>query len=206
MVSFGALSILLMSILIVFDLNGTLISRESSKKRGNSEELFFERPGGHGFYIHKRPYLKELLEFIKEQNGYFKLGIWTTLHVHWAQAIHYHLFQVTNPDLFEFVLDGSYCSRPLDEMKIPIKNLSTVYNDRDINPLSNWNCKNTILIDDTAEKAIFDSKNLLHIPTFEYTSKRDENLLILQQWLANLKQSQPVNIQEYIQDNNIRFS
>jgi hypothetical protein len=70
-----------------------------------------------------------------------------------------------------------------------VKNLDLVFNSK---LYGNWNCSNTILIDDTKHKARRQPRNLLCIPKFDVSdptrdSTQDTALLQLAQWLTELE-------------------
>jgi hypothetical protein len=74
---------------------------------------------------------------------------------------------------------------------IAMKDLNLVWKDKEINANGKWSCKNTILIDDSVEKADKTPRNVLHIPSFDlladdYDFNSDNSLLdllnLLEKW------------------------
>jgi hypothetical protein len=186
-------------LLIVFDLNGTLLSRiKSSSDRmlvnsspfpPSAPNLSFKRQR-----IYVRPHFYHLLKTINE-NPRFRVGVWTSAQQSNALRLTDFLFRNNNDETLnrklEFVLDRSVCENaPMGtRSEEVVKNLDIIFNSKEY---GSWNLNNTVLIDDSKHKARKQPENLLWIPNFDVSdhtrdSSQDIALLQLATWLTSLE-------------------
>ncbi|KAI8636104.1 HAD-like domain-containing protein, partial [Parasitella parasitica] len=128
--------------LLILDLNGTLISR----LKGN----------GRGYYV--RPHYKQFLEFVF---NHFTVMVWSSARQQSVQMM-CKIFQqplelVWNRDHFELEPDQYY--RNTETVKDLTKAWHHFSNRHD--------AKDTIMLDDTISKLIYQPYNLIHIKTFD---------------------------------------
>lgn len=174
-------------ILIVLDIDGTLISENSPNAKPILEN------------VHHRPYLKELLEFLFIN---FSVAIWTAAGTEWSDIV---LSTIgIEKESFLFVWNSDKC-----KLKHSCHNYGEFYT---IKPLEKiWNKKqlkftkhNTILIDNTPSCFEKNTGNGLLVPTFVsniYTQTDDTFLKLiehLKEILTQFKNGKSVrNIQKW---------
>ena len=147
-------------ILVIFDINGTLLQRIKYSK-----DLEFAKKADwqyDSFGIYTRPYAKEMLAEFGALG--FKFGLWTTMN----QSFAVNVGQRFAPLEMEFTIGGHFCTR-VGNAKV--KDLHTVYTDSRISRSEVWSDCNTILVDDTKEKGRMNAENMIVIPTFD--TKKD---------------------------------
>jgi hypothetical protein len=149
-------------ILIIFDINGTLLERIK-----NSKDLAYASKSKwqyENFGIYTRPYAREMLEELGAFG--YKFGLWTTMNQSFATTVGQKF--ITPPFKMEFTIGGHFCKR-VGNAKV--KDLSVIYNDLRIDRTEKWADHNTILVDDTKEKGRMNAENMIVIPTFD--SRKD---------------------------------
>ncbi|KAJ3324939.1 hypothetical protein HDV06_005527 [Boothiomyces sp. JEL0866] len=184
--------------LLVFDLNGTLITRLNAKefkifKAASSISPDFTT---NKMKVYKRPHWNQFLETVMNL-PHISVGVWTSAQPKNAVALTEKLFGDYVNQL-EFILDRSHCEDAPIGVKVDtaVKNLDLIFDSK----LSKgkWDT-NTILIDDSKSKAKKQPDNLVEIPTFDVTvNSQDDSLLILENWLRNLE---PGDVRELIKQN-----
>ncbi|KAI8896696.1 NLI interacting factor-like phosphatase-domain-containing protein [Globomyces pollinis-pini] len=184
------------NLLVIFDLNGTLISRvTSSKKRAAKLNPYLPSQkdfGNKGSSVYIRPYWNDLLDTVFNLKN-VSVGVWTSAQKDNADRLVNRLFGEYREHV-EFVLNRSHCLNAPMNIKVDtvIKDLSIIYNSSEFNKDGLWSPENTILVDDTITKAKKDPKNILVIPEFDVSNsnvncQEDVELLRLKQWLEKLE-------------------
>jgi NLI interacting factor-like phosphatase len=149
-------------VLIIFDINGTLLERIK-----NSKDLAYASKSKwqyENFGIYTRPYAREMLEELRAFG--YKFGLWTTMNQSFAVTVGQKF--ITPPFKMEFTIGGHFCKR-VGNAKV--KDLSVIFNDLRIDRTERWADHNTILVDDTKEKGRMNADNMIVIPTFD--SRKD---------------------------------
>jgi hypothetical protein len=180
-------------ILLIFDLNGTILYR---LKKGQQRKLVSSnphKPANHDFTITAgvkvfvRPYFKELMETLAKL-PHISIAVWTSARRDNAVLLTTTLFTKTK---LEFILDRSHCENAPMNIKSSnvIKNLNVIFRDKVLG--LKWNELNTILIDDTKEKAKKQPLNLLQVSSFDladhgFNASQDNVLLNLSNWIESL--------------------
>ncbi|OAJ41702.1 hypothetical protein, variant [Batrachochytrium dendrobatidis JEL423] len=198
-------------LLIVFDLNGTLLERLSSKevKDIRSKCSFLPESSNYKYrskWCFLRPHLNELIRFVVQQ-PHITIGVWTSAEAPNAQR----LTELTFGPAFKhvsFVMDRSYCDHAPTGVKSHnlLKDVSKIWSDETLNPNGVWSNKNTILIDDSPRKFRHSKLNAIGIPTFTFVSRsqllvdpnNDNSLILLVEWLRKIPYRNCDNIQEII--------
>mmetsp|Transcript_2553 Transcript_2553/g.3650 ORF Transcript_2553/g.3650 Transcript_2553/m.3650 type:complete len:289 (+) Transcript_2553:180-1046(+) len=148
--------------LLVFDLNGVVVSRcKQSKIDGDNAN--FRDPIGQ--YVYERPHVRELINWAVKKRGY-RVACWTSATPKVAFAIADRIFdsKIGPP---EFVFSQNECKRrsdPLASRAILTKPLWVVFEKH-----KKWKPSNTIIIDNSMEKTQFDMDNVVHVRTFDKT-------------------------------------
>jgi len=143
--------------LLVFDMNGVLISR-SLKPLPNVSANFRDPKGK---YVYDRPHMRELLFWALKSRG-FKIALWTSASPPVAAALSKHIFgfpkfQIDND--CDFVWSGEKC----DGRNLCLtKPLSRIWSEK-----TEWGPHNTIMIDNSAFKVSKHADNLIHMETFD---------------------------------------
>lgn len=185
-------------LLIIFDLNGTLVSRVSRKLE---KALSLENPycpENFDFIFEKtrcyvRPGWDKFLNQM-ENHSNISIGIWTSAQKKNADRMTTNLFSNHNKPI-EFLLDRSHClNAPLNvKTNNVIKDLNMLFQDKVLSRNGKWTEKNTIIVDDTITKAKRNPRNLLVIDEYTVLDKtfdcnNDIELLKLLQWVEKLEE------------------
>jgi hypothetical protein len=185
-------------LLIIFDLNGTLISRVSRQLEKKLAKVNPFCPGYYDFMFEKtqcylRPHWEKFLEQI-ESNPNISIGIWTSAQKKNADGMTSNLFSNHNKPI-EFILDRSHCLNAPMNIKTNnvIKDLNWLFQDETLSKSGKWNAKNTIIVDDTSTKAKRNPRNLLLIDEYTvldktFDCKNDIELLKLLAWVEKLEE------------------
>ena len=157
--------------LLVLDLDETLIhATERPLKRQADFRTEF-------YYVYQRPFVKEFLEFCRE---HFLVGVWTTAGQDFARIVIKNTFPKNYP--LQFVWSHKRCTRAYDpDLMQPyyIKNLAKLKR-------RGYRLEQIIMIDDTPKKLERNYGNLVRVTEW-LGSSEDKELLILMQYLADLK-------------------
>ncbi|KAJ3274826.1 hypothetical protein HDV01_002030 [Terramyces sp. JEL0728] len=161
-------------ILLVFDLNGTIITRLNSKEYKELKNIIKRNPdfSSNKMKVFIRPHWNQFLETLMNAPQY-SVAVWTSAQPKNAVALTEKIFGKHTNQL-EFILDRSHCEDAPMGIKVDtaVKNLDT----------------NTLLIDDTRSKAKKQPDNLLEIPTFDVAVADVDNYLpVLEKWLLNVE-------------------
>lgn len=140
------------TILIVLDLNGTIIDSNHKRRKG----AFFDFKA-RCKYVYYRPGMKKFLSFLNEEPR-IKIGIWTSCIASNAEVIISHVFE----DIpLEFCFNREECTELPGPGFRTIKNLDRIWE-----KFPQWNAQNTWIIDDSPEKLDKQPENLIPIKTF----------------------------------------
>ncbi|KAL1912394.1 hypothetical protein Sste5344_001835 [Sporothrix stenoceras] len=147
-------------LLIISDLNGTLIFRRDTRTRPKD---FVPRP--------------HALQFIDYMMTHFWLGFWSSARLNNMASFVDHLVHPTRRDELAFVWDRSKFGLTPDDYErrtMCYKRLTRIWNDPEIAKThpdyasgGRWSQANTVLIDDTYEKARSEPYNLIEVSPFE---------------------------------------
>lgn len=179
-------------ILIVLDLNGTLMHRIGSQqlKLLHSREPPLPPPDNvlGGKKIYYRPHLDRFLEFLFAR---FQVGTWTSAleknAIHMVTSlIPEHLRSQLK---FNWTRERCTLVGPAKD-HASIKDLHKLWSDP-IAQSNGWTYRNTILIDDTDDKAARNPQNALHLRAFDVTDpsldwEGDGTLLVVENYLSGL--------------------
>ena len=156
--------------LIVLDLNGTLV--ETSYRRVPSQ--YYQSRARHKFVYH-RPFLQHFLDFLFHHPRVGAVAVWTSCVRENAEAIVENLFS-GRPSLL-FVWNREECEKiPQSENYGTIKNLERVWRRC---PDGEYGAHNTLLVDDSEEKAQRQLENHVWVPEFHVENRlHDSGLLI----------------------------
>ncbi|KAJ3015816.1 hypothetical protein HKX48_004373 [Thoreauomyces humboldtii] len=190
-------------ILLILDLNGTLLERltdsvEKKAARDNPhcpEEPDFVLNGA------SRPYLDAFLHEIFRN---FAVAAWTSATARNAPFMIDQVFG-SHARHLAFGWSRERCSGIEGRQGgyVARKDLNAVWSDPDVNFYGGWNEANTILIDDTLEKASYTPANGLHLPPFtvmdaSYDPMADTALLSLIKYLRDLHTADPYDVRHYM--------
>lgn len=154
--------------LVILDLNGTLI--ETSYRKYPRQYYQFR---ARYKYVYHRPYLQHFLQTLYHHPNIQAVAVWTSCIRENAQVIVQHLFGSTFPLLF--VWNREECEHVADEEDAykTVKNLNRVWKEY---PL--FSKENTILLDDSPEKAKYQPECHIKISEYHTTEKsKDSGLL-----------------------------
>ncbi|KAJ3069790.1 hypothetical protein HDU98_007157 [Podochytrium sp. JEL0797] len=157
-------------ILVVLDLNGTLIDRLGKgpeRKAANMNPLCPKEPDLtlNNNKVYLRPYLNVFLQFLFDN---FHVSAWTSATPKNSVPLVDFIFEPFGGDkLLEFVWDREKCIiEPTPEKEYnSVKDLSKIWTES-VNDQGTWNQHNTILMDDSACKSCRTPLNHLLVPTF----------------------------------------
>ncbi|KAI8912682.1 NLI interacting factor [Gorgonomyces haynaldii] len=186
-------------ILVVLDLNGTLLCRI---RKGGDRKLLSKNPfkpekpdhSISGTKIYLRPNCRK---FLGELFGmdHVQVAVWTSMQQQNADPLVEFVFGKYRDRLL-FVWYRPQCDgAPLDQqakgkVRKPLGKIWDVY--------SEYNHKNTILVDDSKSKALDNPKNLYLVPEFELTSGKDHRSDTTLAKLIQFLISEPENVQTKI--------
>jgi hypothetical protein len=212
-------------ILLVFDVNGTLLDRIKRSDRllvrnwhAQPQHIYIPpQLTMKNHYVILRPRVREFLCWVADR---FHLAVWTSAE---ERNINPILREIIPPPM----IDDDFSFRPFMEFvwykpqctivgrdgykDRVIKDLSYIWNPsarHDIPSYRKWSSRNVVLVDDSMHKAGSYKSNLLHIPTF-YAARssedgpgmegnQDDVLSRLQVWLESVLTADPSDIREYI--------
>jgi TFIIF-interacting CTD phosphatase-like protein len=182
-------------ILLILDLNGTLVERVHSPK---ANQLLKSIP--HTFTIPKykvygRPHLAQFISYILKE---FDVAVWTSALEKNANGMCTNIFKDDLKQI-KFVWNQAHCSEITAYPNFScVKDLRTVWT-----TFPQYCEQKTIMIDDTCEKLKYNRKNGLIIPTFSVLENEnhleDSELLKLITYLTKLKNDDPECFGEYMQ-------
>ncbi|KAJ3045500.1 hypothetical protein HDV00_009154 [Rhizophlyctis rosea] len=199
-------------ILLILDLNGTLIERitDSAKKKiARSHPAFPPRPD---FMVNSkpcfcRPYLDTFFAHIFAD---FHVGAWTSATPKNAGPMIDTIFGQYASQL-KFKWDRTKCSDLGNKSNdfSSVKDLRLIWADigpEGANKDGLYSAENTILLDDTSTKASHTPDNGLHLPTFtfiesDFDAENDESLLNVIKYLDDLRQSGLPDVRVYLAEN-----
>ncbi len=163
-------------VLVILDLNGTLLHTTHQRKDGYDYRTRYK-------YIFYRPGMWDFLKFLNDHSR-VKLAVWTSCTSENAQTIVKRVF---------YRIPLEFCFSREDCIEVPgpgyktIKDLTRVWKRF---PL--WNKSNTIMIDDSADKLQEQPDNLIQVTEFIGEDRiSDTALADLQKKLANLLHNRP---------------
>lgn len=133
-------------LLLIFDLNGTLLHRIQKPHEKRTVKAHPNNPSAslisfpcRGTSAFVRPHARQVLQklFLMDQ---VRVAVWTSAHMENAVPLCRWLFQ-NNFDKLEFLLDRSFCDNaPMGtRSKSVIKSLDKIWNDQRYNPKGIWN-------------------------------------------------------------------
>ena len=205
----------LKKILIVLDLNGTILHRIIKTGSTTIEDSFVKiaKMGKHSLYA--RPYLKDFFDFLVK---YFDVAVWTSAEERNALAMIDSLStSVPNctRNAFKFIWSRNMCT--LQEQSLPLgssyikplalKKLSKIWQKFP----TEFDYRNTIIIDDSEEK-IHDIDNLLLVPTLDVsipTATLDTALLQLIDYLQHITNKYSTlndDVRVLLRENKMKFN
>ncbi|KAL2914357.1 hypothetical protein HK105_206129 [Polyrhizophydium stewartii] len=198
-------------LLVVFDLNGTLLqrlARSNEKTLARQNRFLPEEPdfGVRKSKVYLRPYTDTLFAQLGAMPD-VSFGVWTSAQPENARP----LARAALGAVFgsqAFVLDRTHCKNApmgVASSKV-VKDLSVIWNSPIFNPGGRWSETNTIIIDDSPGKSRKNPFNALFIPEFTYltpTSRfsdpaKDIALFSLLMWLRRLEASGFDDIREIV--------
>ncbi|KAI9017017.1 HAD-like domain-containing protein [Gaertneriomyces semiglobifer] len=197
-------------ILLILDLNGTLLERVTPKHRqaANANPRCppvpdFVLARAHAYF---RPYLDAFLEGIFK---HYAVAAWTSANPKNGQPMTQAIFGHYTPQL-AFGWDRTHCSDVKNSFRDHScrKDLYNVWHDPVVNREGIWNEKNTILIDDTAAKAAYTPDNGLHLPPYtvcdpNFDCVNDTSLLSLLAYLDELQHNNPPDVRTYLREHQL---
>ena len=180
-------------ILIVFDLNGTLLFRvknSSEKKKAMLANWYSPHDFSvNGTKVYRRQHLHTLMETISTNNDY-QYAVWTSAEPKNAVKLAEKLFAGYSKQPL-FVFDRTHCTNAIKGEKTSnvFKNLELIFKSKRLSKTWRWSEKNTILVEDTSTKALMHPNNLYLIPSFNVIDRDpagDNALEQLARWLKHL--------------------
>lgn len=170
--------------LIVLDIDETLISssvvKEDELETINQNNFDFNftldwKDTTYYVFIKKRPFLEEFLTYILEN---FRVAVFTAADREYATKILEHLGII---DKLEFFKSRESLSIGFDWFKlfVYLKKLKSI---------PDIDLKRTVIIDDTKEVANRNSKNLIHVDSFQWDKKGCDNDATLLKVMSTLQQ------------------
>jgi TFIIF-interacting CTD phosphatase-like protein len=170
--------------LIVLDIDETLISssvvKEDELKTVNQNNFDFNftlewKDITYYVFIKKRPFLDEFLDYVVNN---FKVAVFTAADREYATKILQHLEIF---DKLEFFKSRESLSIGFDWFKlfVYLKKLKSI---------PDIDLKKTVIIDDTKEVANRNSRNLIHVNSFQWNRKGSENDATLLKVMSTLQQ------------------
>lgn len=171
--------------LIILDLNGTLVSKT----------------GKHGMWV--RPHYTQFLNYLFSQ---FNVGVWSSARPHTVNNM-CQLFGEFKPQLlFMWNRENFGLSTEDYHKRMPtIKDLQIVWKNLEDDPkMPTYTARNTILLDDSATKAILQPFNSIEISEFNHKDRRmkhqgDSELLNVMDYLDKVKYED--NVSHYMKHN-----
>ncbi|KAI8808409.1 hypothetical protein BJ742DRAFT_772080 [Cladochytrium replicatum] len=199
-------------VLIVLDLNGTLIDRVDQKGRKllKNNHLAPSKPDHvlNKNYVYMRPYLDSFLDSVFAR---FHVAAWTSALQKNAEPLADLVFGEYASKL-EFVWDRSKCDFPKESSANDygtLKDLRKVWDDRAFN--KKWAPGNTIIVDDTSSKGSLNKNNALTLPTYMVTSPphifnsdNDTTLLSVLMYLERLADAAPQKLDDNLRKWDVR--
>ncbi|KAJ3127903.1 hypothetical protein HK098_005544 [Nowakowskiella sp. JEL0407] len=193
-----------MKLLLVLDLNGTLLSRvkQSSSQIAAMNNTLPQYPYFHLNHkrVYLRPYLDTFLSYIFNSEN-FKIAVWTSAERSNAKVLTSKTFtdQYSNDLLFDWTRKQCTFLQTTEKVKKrPIaKNLFKVWQ-----KFEEWNETNTVLIDDSPEKLVYQPNNHILIPKFDVCKsdcQSDTTLLSLIHYLKFLSNSDCCDVRDVVQ-------
>ncbi|TPX32877.1 hypothetical protein SmJEL517_g04072 [Synchytrium microbalum] len=195
-------------LLIVLDLNGTIIDRvkETSRKLARANPHCPIEPNftSNKAKIYFRPHLETFLTLLFDN---FTVAAWTSAQPNNALPLAHGVFGKYF-DKLAFVWNRSHCSAVKESRKdhSSIKDLRKVWvdpsrvdfstlgreEDIDVHCHGPWSPRNTVLLDDTPYKASYTPNNIIPLPTFTVTDAdndqtKDTVLLSVCSYLLDLR-------------------
>jgi RNA polymerase II subunit A small phosphatase-like protein len=170
--------------LVVLDIDETLVK---SNKQPNffSDFTVFFRDNGEKLYVTKRPYLDKFLAYVFDN---FDVAFWSSGDIEYVNAIVKRILLPHQKPVFVYGKDK--CTvRHIGNMMMNnifyqyVKRLKKVWR-RKTNP---YNKHNTIMIDDTKEKAMLNYGNLIEMIPYHGFDLDDIELKLLIMLLKDLK-------------------
>jgi hypothetical protein len=177
-------------ILLIFDLNGTLLQRvkTSLEKKLVNENVYnphYDFQISKSVQVFVRPHLQQMLQGFSKR---IYIAVWTSAQIQNAKKLSDKLFPPQHQQL-TFLLDRTHCENAPMNVKSDnvVKNLDIVFKSKELSDEYFWTNKNTILIDDSPSKARKQPENLLTLPTFTVLDptkdpQKDDYLLRLLKW------------------------
>ena len=177
-------SVIVRPLLIIFDLNGTLVFKP---KRRNGTDDAAKGPGAVGDVV-QRPYLELMLDMVHEmdQQGLVRCAVWSSSERSRVNRTVNSVFPAPMIERLLFRFDRGRCltvdgfgggrrrGQPL------IKNLKIVWD------MFNgaFDDENTIIVDDTRDKVYYSQRRCLYlVPTFDALDDNDSALLKFNDYL-----------------------
>ncbi len=154
-----------MEILVILDLNGTLLESTHHKKKEYEHDYKARQK-----YVYYRPGMWKFLKFLSNHPR-VKLAVWTSCSKENAKAIIEHIFDKTGIPL-EFYYSREECIKLPGPGYKTVKDLTCVWN-----KFPQWNKFNTIMIDDSAEKLQRQPNNLVHVEEFTVEKQKTDTML-----------------------------
>lgn len=173
----------LQPILIVLDLNGTLLFRSKTSS------------------IRLRPYAEHLIHYLLSN---FTVMIWSSARPHNVEKMCSKLFSPSDLTKLKGIWGRDRFGLTESDYNNRVqcyKRLTTVWDDNTINPPNQkfWNQENTILIDDSAIKAASEPYNILQIPEYVGQDEHPDTLKRVAEYLDLVKMQ--TNVCSYMRGN-----
>lgn len=181
---------------ILLDLDQTLISGEPTeqydfKKNKEKAKKFVFHDMEDMYIIFERPGLQEFLTFLFDN---FNVSVWTAASKDYALFIVDKIILQGNSNRkLDYVFFEYHC-KISEKLKDQLKGLSLLW---DIFKLSNYNSKNTLIIDDNDEVYNPQKKSCIIAPPFEFNDKdsdKDSFLVNLTKELRDFTKAKDVSI------------
>lgn len=158
--------------LLILDLDETLIHASETRLTGRDEDFIFDK-----YFVYKRPHLEH---FLLEAAKHFTLGVWSSAGDEYVNGI---VNTIKPPDVhFAFVWARSKCSLKRDRI------YDTYYFEKRLDKLKKrgYTLEQILIVDDTTEKASCNYGNAIYIKEFTWDPE-DTELLFLLNYVLTLK-------------------
>ncbi|KAI9099237.1 NLI interacting factor-like phosphatase-domain-containing protein [Phlyctochytrium arcticum] len=194
-------------ILLVLDINGTLLERLTKSEQRILAKANPQLPPSCHFHLSRaqgylRPYLDTFLSHVFR---HFHVAAWTSATPKNAFPMFDYVFGSAYAPHLTFAWTRDQCCQIGGrangfEAK---KDLRRVWTNQEFNSLQQFTQKNTILLDDSIGKATLNPLNALHLRTYTVTDpsfpcQDDPTLLSIIKYLSALADSQPGDIRDYL--------
>lgn len=172
--------------LLILDIDNTLIY--SHKDINVNHDFVLKFNDGDVYYVNKRPYLDEFLNYCKNN---FRIGFWSAATENYVNEVLKHILGDLKPEL---VWSEKRCTFKIQQTffeytKVVYKKLKKVWKKKDLNVSK----KDVLILDDTYSTYKYNYGNAINIDRF-FGEEDDIELLRIVDLLESIKECDDVRI------------